>query len=51
MVDLMRCGREPEELSREIEPSAESIRNWVRQAEREQGMWRDAPNYSHQEVD
>ena len=32
MVELVRCGRTPEELSREFEPSAESIRNWVRQS-------------------
>ena len=27
----MRAGRTPEELSREFEPSAQSIWNWVRQ--------------------
>lgn len=32
MVDLVRSGRTAEELSREFEPSAESIRNWVRQS-------------------
>jgi transposase len=32
MVELVRAGRNPEELSREFEPSAESIRNWVRQS-------------------
>lgn len=29
LVDLVRGGRTPEELSREFEPSAQSIRNWV----------------------
>ena len=29
LVDLVRSGRTPEELSREFEPSAQSIRNWV----------------------
>ena len=38
MVDLVRGGRTPEELSREFEPSAQSIWNWVRQAERETGV-------------
>jgi len=37
MVDLVRAGRTPEELGREFEPSAESIRNWVRQADRDEG--------------
>ena len=30
MVDLVRSGRTPEELSREFEPSAASIAGWVR---------------------
>ena len=29
MVELVRAGRTPEELSREFEPSAQAIRNWV----------------------
>lgn len=32
MIELVRAGRTPEELSREFEPSAEAIRNWVRQS-------------------
>ena len=31
LVELVRAGRTPEELSREFEPSAQAIRNWVRQ--------------------
>jgi transposase len=38
MVDLVRAGRTPEELSREFEPTAQSIWNWVRQSERDQGI-------------
>jgi transposase len=38
MVEQVRSGRTPEELSREFEPSAQSIWNWVRQAERDQGV-------------
>ena len=34
MVELVRAGRTPEELSREFEPTAQSIRNWVAQSER-----------------
>jgi transposase-like protein len=29
MVELVHAGRSPEELSREFEPTAQSIRNWV----------------------
>ena len=41
MVELVRLGRTPEELSREFEPTAQSIWNWVRQAERDAGSRRD----------
>ncbi len=37
MVELVRSGRSPEELAREFEPSAQSIRNWVDQADRDAG--------------
>ena len=37
MVELVRAGRDAEELAREFEPSAQAIRNWVRQAERDGG--------------
>ena len=33
MIDLVRAGRTPEELSREFEPSAASIAGWVRRAD------------------
>lgn len=36
MVELVRAGRTPEELAKEFEPSSESIRNWVRQADRDE---------------
>lgn len=35
MVALVRSGRTPEDLSREFDPMAQSIWNWVRQAERD----------------
>ena len=41
MVELVRAGRTPESLSREFEPSAESIRNWVRQTDRDEGLRSD----------
>ena len=37
MVELVHAGRTPEELSREFEPSAQAVWNWVRQAERDEG--------------
>jgi transposase len=37
MVDLVQSGRTPEALSREFEPTAQAIWNWVRQADRDEG--------------
>jgi len=41
LVELVWAGRSPEELSREFEPSAQTIRNWVHQAERDAGQRTD----------
>ena len=41
MVELIRSGRSPEELSREFEPSAQAIRNWVKQADLDEGRRED----------
>jgi transposase len=41
MVELVRAGRSPDDLAQEFEPSAQSIRNWVAQAERDEGLRRD----------
>jgi transposase len=41
MIDLVRAGRSPEMLAREFEPSAQSIRNWLRQADRDDGRRQD----------
>lgn len=41
MVELVRAGRSATELAREFEPSAEAIRNWVRQADRDEGKRHD----------
>ena len=38
MVRLVRAGRGIEELSREFEPSHQTIRNWVRQADVDDGQ-------------
>ena len=37
MVELVRAGRTPEKLGREFEPTAQSIRSWVHQADRDEG--------------
>jgi transposase len=41
LVDLVRAGRNPEELAEQFEPSAQAIRNWVRQADRDAGRRSD----------
>ena len=41
MVALVRSGRMPESLSRELEPSSQSIRNWVEQSDRDAGLRAD----------
>lgn len=41
MVALVRAGRGPEELAREFPPSAKSTRDWVRQADLDQGHRND----------
>jgi transposase len=40
MVELVHAGRSPEELAREFEPTAQSIRNWLAQSERNGGRAR-----------
>ena len=37
IIELVRAGRSPDELPKEFEPTAQSIRNWVAQAERDAG--------------
>jgi len=41
MVELVRTGRTPEELAREFEPTAQAIRNWVKQADLDEGRRAD----------
>ncbi len=41
LVQLVRSGRGPESLSKEYEPSAQAIRNWVTQADRDEGRRAD----------
>jgi transposase len=41
LSELVRAGRTPEELASKFEPSAQAIRNWVRQADRDDGKRAD----------
>ena len=41
IIELVRKGRTPEEVARQFEPSAQAIRNWVRQADRDAGHRHD----------
>ena len=41
MVELVRSGRSPESLAQQFEPTAQAIRNWVRQADRDEGRRED----------
>jgi transposase len=41
IIELVRAGRSPEELAKEFEPSAQAIRNWVTQADRDEGRRSD----------
>jgi transposase len=41
LVALVRAGRPPEDLAREFEPTAQSISNWVAQADRDAGRRTD----------
>jgi transposase len=49
MVELVRSGRSPEELSREFEPSAQAIRNWVKQAQLDEGRRSDGATSAERE--
>ena len=49
MVELVRAGRTPEELSREFEPSAQTIHNWVKRAELDEGVRSDGLTTSERE--
>lgn len=43
MVDLVRAGRDAQDLAREFEPSAQAIRNWVAEADRRDGRREPKP--------
>ena len=41
IIELVRAGRSPGSLAREFEPTEPCIRNWVRQADRDEGRRQD----------
>ncbi len=41
LIELVRSGRSPESLSRQFEPTAPTIRNWVKQADLDEGRRAD----------
>ena len=43
IIALARAGRSVRELSEEFEPSAETIRNWLKQADIDEGVRKDGP--------
>ena len=49
MIDLARSGRNPESLSREFEPTAQTIHNWVRQADLDEGRREDGATSAERE--
>ena len=49
MVELVQSGRSPDQLTPEFEPSAQSIRNWVTQAGRDDGRRDDGMTTAERE--
>ena len=49
MIELVRAGRSPDELAKEFEPTAQSIRNWVAQADRDAGGREDGLSSSERD--
>ena len=41
LIELVRAGESPEALAKRFEPSAQTIRNWVRQADLDDGKRTD----------
>lgn len=49
MVELVGAGRSPEELAKEFEPTAQTIRNWIAQADANGGKRRDVLSSAERE--
>jgi transposase len=37
LIEMVRAGRTPESLAEDFEPTAQCIRNWVKQADLDEG--------------
>jgi transposase len=42
ILELVQAGRSPDELAEEFEPTAQTIRNWIKQAELDNGQRQDS---------
>lgn len=49
IVELVRSGRTPEQLAKEFEPTAQTIKMWVAQAERDGGKRSDGVTSAERE--
>jgi len=49
LVEMVRAGRSPAELAEEFEPSDQCIRNWVKQADRDDGRRQDGVTTAEKE--
>jgi transposase len=49
MVELVRAGRSPHDLAEEFEPSLNSIKAWVRQADRDEELTQEGLTTSEKE--
>jgi len=41
ILELAQAGRSPDELAKEFEPTAQTIRNWIKQSELDHGQRQD----------
>jgi transposase len=41
LIELVRAGRSPDSLAKDFEPTAQTIRNWVKQADLDEGTRTD----------
>jgi transposase len=49
IVELARNGRTPRELAEEFEPTEQTIRNWLKQADRDDGVRSDGSTTEEKE--
>jgi transposase len=49
MVELVRAGRTPASLAKDFEPTAQTIANWVKQADLDEGKRADGLTSSERE--